>query len=69
MKKSLVIYNQISNAGRLDSWSSIFIRKFANNKEYNVYYLGNDIKTIKKIISDEEIIKKITFINFVNFKE
>ena len=69
MKKNLIIYNPTSNAGHLDSWSSIFLKECLKYKNHNIYYLGSDIESIKNIIEDQEINQKIDFNNFFNFKE
>jgi len=68
MSKKLLVYNPISNAGHLDSWSSVVLEELVKSGK-DLIYVGEDINVIKENIKDEKIIKKIKFIKFYNFKD
>ena len=62
------MYNPISNAGHLDSWSSVVLEELVKSGK-DLIYVGEDINVIKENINDEKIIKKIKFVKFYNFKD
>ena len=68
MSKKLLIYNPISNAGHLDSWSSVILEELVKLGKDPIY-AGEDIEIIKENINDIHIINKIKFVKFYNIKD
>ena len=68
MSKKLLIYNPISNAGHLDSWSSVILEELVKLGKDPIY-AGEDIQIIKENINDINIIKKIKFVKFSNIQD
>ena len=68
MSKKLLIYNPISNAGHLDSWSSVILEELVKLGKDPIY-AGEDIEIIKENINDIHIINKIKFVKFSNIQD
>lgn len=68
MSKKLLIYNPISNAGHLDSWSAVFLEEIVKKKQEAIY-VGEDIEIIKKNIGNSKILSKIKFVKIYNINE